>query len=284
MSRLTPYILVLLILSGCNFLQPKSRTPDENVLARVKDKYLYKKDITDAGLKFATAEDSLKIVSEYIDNWIRHQLMVLYAEENLPSDKLDIENQIEDYRESLIVYIYEKEYISQNLDTAITDLQRKEFYETNISIFTLAEDIFQIKYLKISSDSPKKDSIDIWLNNLEDEYRIRIEEYCEVYAIEYNLEDSIWINKSFLENNVSKYLVENFDLNKKKIIEFDESPFTYYFKIVNFKINETNAPFEYVRVGIDRMILNKRKFKMKQDFNVNIYKDAAKNNTFEIFN
>jgi hypothetical protein len=273
-----------MLLGSCEFLTPKSRENDKGeVLARAGSKYLYEADVRDSGLKFNSPEDSIAMIDEYIDNWVRRQLMLLYAEENLPEDILNIEQQIEDYRESLIIYTYEREYVKQNLDTTVSEYELKKDYEEQKANFILDRAVVSMQYIKLEEDAPMQDSVAIWLKSDEPVMKRSLEDYGENQALEFNLSDSIWFDTVYVARNINKELISDYNLGRNRLIEIKSTPFIWYFKINGFKIKGQTAPFFYVIPLIRQMIMNKRKIDLKKDFNDNIYKDAARNNTFEVF-
>ncbi len=274
--------LVALGLYSCQYFERKPDTGKGEPLARVENNYLYTKDIEDLGLQNATPEDSTKIITEYIDNWIRRQLLYTYAQRNLPPDKLDVEQLIEDYRQSLIIYTYEREYISQNLDTSVSEPQAREFYQANLANFQLAEDLYRMVFLRVGADAPKQDSIQIWMASEDPFARARLVDYAQTYATDYALNDSTWYTQSRITQRLTELPV-SFPVSTPYSVEWEVVPYRYYAWFTARKIKDSPAPFPYVRNDVQQMIVNKRKKQLKKEFNDNIYKDAAKNNTFEIF-
>ena len=90
-------------------------------MARVFDKYLYKADVAGVIPNGSSKQDSITLAKNYIQNWIKQQVILHKAETNLDEEKKDVEKKLEEYRNSLITYIYEKELIRQKLDTVVSD-------------------------------------------------------------------------------------------------------------------------------------------------------------------
>ena len=57
------------------------------MVAKVGNYYLYEEDIRKLLPKDYTLEDSLQIVTPYIDNWALKKLLLLKAEENISNAK-----------------------------------------------------------------------------------------------------------------------------------------------------------------------------------------------------
>ncbi|MDR0954505.1 MAG: hypothetical protein LBM20_03885 [Rikenellaceae bacterium] len=105
-------------------------------LATVGDKKLYAEDVQTlfAGM---TPEDSLKLLSSYVDSWVKQQLKIQQAELAFPDDQERITRMVDDYRNSLLIYEYEKQYIDQRLDTAVSAGEIQAYYETHPDEFRL---------------------------------------------------------------------------------------------------------------------------------------------------
>ena len=98
---------------ACNGL-----SSDDKLLVSLYDKDLYFSEISNSLPEDKT--DSAAFVQSYIDSWIKKQLLVAQAEMNLTDALKDVEDRIDDYRNSLLIYAYQQELIKQNFDTVVT--------------------------------------------------------------------------------------------------------------------------------------------------------------------
>lgn len=111
-------LALVLTLIAC---QNSSKNSDDRVIATVYDKVLHQSDLQDVMYDGISRSDSIVRTKAFIDNWIRRQLLIHQAENNIDASELDFSKQIEDYRNSLIIYKYETIMIEKNLDTVVTD-------------------------------------------------------------------------------------------------------------------------------------------------------------------
>ena len=118
MRRLVLGLTMVLALISC---QNSSKNIDDRVVATVYDKVLHQSDLQDILYPGISRSDSIVRTKAFIDNWIRRQLLIHQAEDNIDASELDFSEQIEDYRNSLIIYKYETVMIEKNLDTVVTD-------------------------------------------------------------------------------------------------------------------------------------------------------------------
>ena len=106
----------------------------DRVIATIYDKTLYQSDLQSVMYEGISTNDSIVKAKAFIDNWIRRQLLIHQAESNIDKSELDFSRQIEDYRNSLIIYKYETLLIEQNLDTVVTDAEIAKYIEDNSAI------------------------------------------------------------------------------------------------------------------------------------------------------
>src|SRR5947207_561682 len=110
------FIFSLLICVSCHYFG-KDDPSKKDAIARAYDYILYPEDLTGIVPEGASRTDSIAIVKNYIDNWIRHKSVLHKAENNLDEEKKNVQDQLEEYRNSLVTYAYETELIRQKLDT-----------------------------------------------------------------------------------------------------------------------------------------------------------------------
>lgn len=123
-------ILVLTLVSCQNFKNDGS----DKVVATIYDKVLYQSDLQSVLYEGISVNDSLVRTKAFIDSWIRRQLLIHQAENNIDKSELDFSRQIEDYRNSLIIYKYESMLIEQNLDTVVSENEIVKYIEDNSAL------------------------------------------------------------------------------------------------------------------------------------------------------
>jgi hypothetical protein len=272
--------VLFVIISACK----TSPDPGEKVVARVYDSYLYVKDLNGKLPANVSRADSSGLIKEYIDTWVRQQLLIKQAEKNLSDEDKDFTKQLEDYRNSLLIYKYETQLIKQNLDTAITDNEIADYYEKNKSNFELKENIVKVIYVKI----PRSVSIAIpklYIGSDKPTDRKKLQDFCVKYAVNYYLDDQNWLlfNDILKEIPINTYNQEEY-LKNNRTIEIQDSTFSYLLKIKGFMIKESLSPLSFEEKNIRDIIINKRKLKLIEDMKLDIYKNAVKKGDFEVMN
>lgn len=124
-------LMLVLALFSC---QNSKNGKDDKPVAAIYDKVLYQSDLQGIMYDEISTNDSLVRTKVFIDNWIRRQLLIHQAENNLDKSELDCVKEMEDYRNSLIIYKYESMLITQNLDTVVSDEEIEKYLKDNALI------------------------------------------------------------------------------------------------------------------------------------------------------
>lgn len=263
---------------------PGQDTDSGKVLARVHDQYLYERDLNKVIPMGANPADSLSISKSYIRNWIREKLVLHQAQENLPQEDMNFEKQIENYKNSLIIYQYETRLINKKLDTTISYQEVERYYENNKENFQLKENIVRINYVKLHVDSPYVKEFRELLQSNQVEDRDYLKEFSAKHANEYFLQNDAWLyfNDVVKEIPIKTYNQEAY-LKSNRFVEIQDSAYNYLVKIRDFKIKDSISPLTFEEERIEDIIINKRKIKLIEDMRKEVYQRALDNSEFEIY-
>lgn len=285
MSYALRYIIIpLLLFCACNKSQWTEK--DKGMpIAKVFDKYLYESDIAGVGKGAAKPEDSVQAVKNYVDSWIRHNLILHYAEENLPASDEELDKQLQNYKESLIIFLYEKELISQKLDTSVSEQVITDYYNKYRDKFELKTGVVKLRYVMLPKLLHLKlDSAKSWLKNPNEISQSKLKNFCNNYAVKYSIADSVWLSIE----EVGKILplesngMQNAPFSKS-FQTMGDSAYNYLVVFDDYKVKGSNAPINYVRKDIINLILNKRKLDYISQVHTNIYNDALERERFETY-
>jgi hypothetical protein len=275
------FILLLpltLLLASCG-----GDDASKDAVARVYDKYLYKSEVSRAVPYGLLPKDSAQIAQEYIDQWVRRNLVLRRAENNLTDEQKDVNQQIEDYRASLLIYAYERELVRQKLDTVVSETEIEAYYKSNPANFELKSNIIKLRYIKLPVSSPNGDKAGKWFNSSAQSDRNKLEQYCKMYAVNYLLDDANWLlfDDVLKEIPISDYSIEKFNRNQRNL-DIKDKDYRYFVSVTGFLVKESSAPLSYEKTNIRNIILNKRKIKLIEQMQRDVYNDALNEKDFEI--
>ncbi|MFI5219236.1 MAG: hypothetical protein ACHQNT_07075 [Bacteroidia bacterium] len=248
------------------------------------EKFLYRDDIAGLIQPGISPSDSLQIVKNFIDNWIKQNVVLHKAESNLDAEDKNVKKQLEEYRNSLITFAYESELIRQQLDTNVNDAEIEKYYNDNPRNFELKENIIKANFLKIKKNAPKLDKLRKWYKSDKQKDQESFEEFCHQYGVDFNLDDENWIpfDEMLKKVPIKTYDKEQF-LKHNRFIEIADSVHFYFVNIKGFMIKESLSPLSFERENIKALIINKRKLLLIQEMEHAAYEQALNNNELEIF-
>ena len=274
-------VFILSFFSSCHLID--SRRGDERI-ARVYGKYLYKSDLEGLVAPGISSADSAVIVKRYIDNWIRQQIFLYQAQANLNSEMINFERKIEDYRNSLYIFAFENELITQKLDTVITPELLEEYYERHQNEFQLRDHIVKVNFVKLPVDAPNINQVRRLIRSDNEEDMERLEEYCINHAASYFLEPDAW----FIFTDILRELPlnpsnhENF-IRNNRFIELNDQYYRYFLFIRDYRLEGSASPLTFQEDNIKAIILNHRKQTLINEYRQKLYLDAVGASAFEIF-
>lgn len=282
LKQLLPYIIGLLLIVSCT----GNSTKDENreVIARASNAFLYKDNIQDIIPYGTSSKDSLERLKKYIDSWVREALAIQKAEDNLTEEQKNVEKQLQDYRNSLITYTYEKELVKQKLDTTVSIEEIEQYYNNNRNNFELKDNIIKVVYVKVNKKAPGINKLQKWYksDNLKDKELLA--GYCHQFAENFYLDENSWLlfDDLLKEIPIQTYNKELF-LQNNRFVEVSDSLNSYFLNIKGFKIRNSLSPLSFEKENIKNIILNKRKLQLITKMKEDIYNDAANNKKIEIY-
>ncbi len=275
-------ILSMLLVSCTLF--PKKDNNKGKAVARVFDNYLYREDIANLIPAGTSANDSVEITAAYINNWVRQELLLKQAEDNLDEANSDFSKQIEQYRNSLIIYAYESELVKQKLDTVVSSGEIESYYQANQNNFHLRENIVLASFVIIRKDSPVAAKLKSLLLSNRGSDKDKLQTLCQENGADYLINDGTWMSFADLTRKIPLTVDDQQEfLSKNKYYEVKDSTSIYYVAISAFKSKETISPLSFEIENIRIILLNKRKAELLARMEDDLFSEAVKRNKYEIF-
>ncbi len=249
---------------------------EEGLLAKVYDKTLYLSEVRKQMPRGLSPEDSLVFVKEYTDGWIRESVMLHRAEQELPNEALDVQNRLEHYRRSLLIYAYEKEYAQQKLDTTVSETEIETHYQENQEDFKLADYIVKVLYIKLDKNDRQKEKVARWYKSTVKADRVELEKYCAENAVNYYNDSESWVYLNELLREVPLRLDDKQAfLEQQKSAQFEDEEFAYYLWIYDYRLKDSFSPLSLERENIKARILNLRTTELIKQMRIELLKSAS---------
>ena len=282
-SRLIAFIMIVLpALSACKAIS--SFFSGDEVVAEVGSEKLYRSDVEKLLPKGIAAEDSTRLAMQYISTWASDLIYINIAEEQLSKSEKDVTKELEDYRKSLLKYRYEQLYVNERLDTAVTDEQIQEYYESHKDMFVLPRPVLKARYLNIYTDSPAREQIRRRMSSSDIDVIVEADSLAFSAALKYTGWNAEWLDVTVLAREFGMDYASMLALRKDNWVETSgedgQSRIAY---ISDYVAGGEQAPLEYSAPTIRDMIISARKQKLIVTLEQDLLKDARDNGKFVIY-
>ncbi|MCX6311916.1 MAG: hypothetical protein NT084_09825 [Bacteroidetes bacterium] len=253
-------------------------------MARVFDYKLYVSDLRDVIPAGIPSDDSARRAENFINSWVKEKLLVHKAETNLGNEHKNVDKQLADYRNSLIIYAYEKELVRQKLDTVVSEEVIQKYYDEHPNDFELKDNILKVIYVKVDKKAPNIAKLRTLIQSIKPQDRKDLEGYCKQFGQNYFLDDDVWLlfDDLLKEVPIETYNKELF-LQNNRFVELADSSSLYFVSIRGFMTRNSHSPLAFEKENIRSIIVNQRKRDMIERMHTDLYKEAMENKDIQIY-
>ena len=278
------YIIISLLapalLFGC---KNDSNTTIDPVVATVNGEILRTSQVIEQIPDGISNEDSSYYAKQIVTNWLQQRLLVNEAETKLKGDEKEIQQELERYREELLIHRYKSSRLDEIVNKVVRFEEIEKYYNDNIDKFSLTSPIVRINYIIF----PKE----IELSNYHKKLAIsndpddigELEDYVYRFAKKYDNFNESFIYFSKIQGNldfeiddVTKFLKNN------KWIEFERGNNLHFIAIKQYMLEGETAPLDFVTEQIKSQLINQYKLDFLKEIKDSLYQDALKYNKFSI--
>jgi hypothetical protein len=273
-------LCAFLALSGCRYYE---RSVDAKFVAKVGDKTYLLKDLRSQLPPGMTKQDSLSRVNDILTRWVKKELMLKMAEENLDESQRDLSKELEEYGNALLIHRYQQQLLNQKLDTVVTAQDIRQYYDIHPEKFTLDYNIVKAVYVEIPKNVAKSDQIKRWMSENSTRSLTELESYSFQYASKYDHFNNEWTDFDKILARIPGAKDDSEQLLKRSnILQFSDLNNSYFLLVNEYILAGQKAPYDFVKDRIESLILNSRKMEFLQDLEKNIYERAKRENSFTI--
>lgn len=258
------------------------KVSQEIVVAEVSDVKLYESDLVSLFDENLSYEDSIFLRFEYIDNWVKRQLILIESDKILNENERDFSAELNSLKDDLLYQTTLQKMVLDRVDTVITDSELREFYENNQDEFELVQNLVKLRFYKISNDN--NDMSKLWndfkqnLNGINNRLKTLAESDGNYFD---NIKQWLRFDEVLKEIPINTYNQENF-LQNNKFIQVKDGGYTYFIEIVDFLIKSEIAPFEIEKEKIKMILMNQRTLSYREKIINELKQNAVKQNKIVI--
>lgn len=277
--RVTYIVFVMFLLAACNLFQEKS-VP----VAKVGDRVLTLKDLERDIPNYLDKDDSVMWADDYIKKWVERELLLMKAEENLSDQMKDVSKELEEYRNSLIIFRYKNELLKQKLDTTVNEPDIESYFNQHRESFILNRNIVRAIYIKVPVEVSSPESLKDMCATDEPGKLARLNEYCLSYAKAYDRFNDHWVPADMVLKNLPMEITDQDKLiQRNRFIESSDANYYYLVCIREYRLTGQVSPLDYVRTQIKNLIMNKQKLEFLKQIDKDVYTEGIDKNKVKLY-
>lgn len=279
MRNLFLLFFVVFSLTAC---QEKYDHMGKKPVARVGSSFLYSQDVNALIPLSLSKIDSTNFVTNYCKQWVKRKLFLAKAEQNIPYDG-HIEQMVSDYRQSLLLHVYQQQLMDQKFTEQVTEEETKDYYQQNGRYFILQRPIVKGLFMKVPiSLSTKK--LERWLQSDKQESLDLVEQFSLQKAVIYeNFYEKWLLADDIVERMPFKKMDKERLFSAKQFIELKDTAYCYYLIISEYSLEGAPEPYDFARTKIADILLKTKQVAFIEKTKQELYERSLKNNDVEYY-
>jgi hypothetical protein len=271
----------LLMLGAC---KSKNAGDLSQPVVAIEEKVLTQHQLFDAIPDGLGQEDSTIFAQNYINRWVKSQLMLRKAELNLTPEEKNIERLIEEYRTSLLTHHYQQKLIEQKYAPMITSSDMEAYYKTMTDNFKLSKPIVKGLFIKIARTAPNLQTLEKLVRSNRPSDLVELEAYCfqNAKAFESFFDDWRSID-AILSQLPREAQSQTKQIIGQKYFNTSDDQYEYYVSISDLMDEGELAPFEFVKGSIRSILLNKKRIEFVKQIEEEIYEEGLKQKVVKFY-
>jgi hypothetical protein len=273
--------LLICISISCTQQETRNENKDFGVIAKAGNERLTADDFNSDYITTGTIKDSAYNAKKVIETWAIESLFYQEARSKLTAEETQVEKQVEEYKKSLVNFIYQSKIVEANLDTVINNDEIEEYYENHRDNFILRDNIVKVNYLKVPSKAPGLVKIKklIWSASAKDKEQLI--GLCSQNAENFFMNDSTWLFLDDIKKEIPALKeFPDYNIVPGRVLEFNDEDYYYYLKVKDVKVKNGLSPINFEKQNIRKFILNNRKTQIISQYKQILLEKARANKTF----
>lgn len=252
----------------------RRQAEESPLVAQVYDYELHKSDLAGLVGEGVSAEDSVLIVNNYIEQWVRQSVLLAKAEKNVSDD---FSRQMREYRNSLLTYAYERQIVDQLLDTVVSDEEIADYYALHKEEFPLKSSIVKVVYVTAPAKSPVKAKLKALLSKqkFDEDDIVDLERMAARNGFEGYYDANVWLPFFSLQSMVPITTYnEDLFLKHNRYVTLSDDTMSYFVRFLDYKVTDEVSPLELQQNNIKSIILNHRRVELLAKLQADLLKEA----------
>ena len=268
----------LALLSVVLVLCASCRRNADPVVAQVYQYKLYSSEVQAGMPSGLSKEDSLVLVRDFIDNWVKEKLVLHEAEHRLSPREKNFDRELTEYRNSLLIQRYlDKIWMTDTANNTVSEQAISDFARSLDDRYTVEKEIVRVNYVKMPTRSDKLPLVKEILFN--EDQRVEQKEALVTMlgdSIEYLVDDDEWLYLDDLQNEIS------FQIDMQKYsgsvmrVEKEVGENTVLLVILDYRSRRSVNETKEERAAAGMLLTNQRRTQYVNQYIQELYDRALK--------
>lgn len=278
------FILLMLIPLAFITCTSGEQSDDRVRLAKVGANIIYLDEAVQGLPQGLSVKDSTTYVQQFVKSRVKELLIYDKALKNIPQGQ-DIEELVENYRRSLIIYAYQQQVLNEKMQNDISETEIQVFYENNRDRFSAGHDLIKGVFIKIPKSAPDLSKLKKLYKNSSPEAFSQIEGYCVQNGGHFEYFYDRWVILNDILDQLSYDTGKNADfLRTRSTLDVVVGDFEYLLYVDDYVLAGSTAPLEYVKEEVRNIVVNTRKTEFIHRFEQDLLREAEKKGRITYFN
>jgi hypothetical protein len=268
----------LALLSVVLVLCASCRRNADPVVAQVYQYKLYSSEVQAGMPSGLSKEDSLVLVRDFIDNWVKEKLVLHEAEHRLSPREKNFDRELTEYRNSLLIQRYlDKIWMTDTANNTVSEQAISDFARSLDDRYTVEKEIVRVNYVKMPTRSDKLPLVKEILFN-EDQRVAKKEALVTMLgdSIEYLVDDDEWLYLDDLQNEIS-FQIDMQKYNGSVLrIEKEVGENTVLLVILDYRSQRSVNETKEERAAAGMLLMNQRRSQYVNQYIQELYDRALK--------
>ncbi len=259
-----------LIISGCSPLEGIR----DKVVARVDKQKLRLSEVNLALPAGATPEDSLALLSDYLEAWARKEVKMQEAERVLGQAAVDeVERMVEEYRQSLLGYRLDQYYLGRKVDTLLSDSVVTAYWDEHRADFALDRTVVKGRIVRVPNSYRQAVRLLSLMRSSSEDRQQDFLSTCEKNNFELHIFEDSWVDFSEFLSYLPVRRDRSYDymLDSREVREMADADNRYFVQITDYLKEGSDAPFDRVGDAVRRIIFNRRRNEVIRNYEDSLY-------------
>lgn len=245
--------------------------------------YLYQDEVEAATPTRLSGKDSIDFVKAYIRSWGEDALFYKAAESNIADDEF-VQKAVEDYRQNLIINLYQDRLVRERLGKEISDSLIRSYYDREKELFVADYPLMKGLFIKVAKGNAALPKLRKQMKLAHKDDRDRIERFSLSGAVDYKYFCDTWTAVAEIAVSMPTD-ADNKILNSKpgSILEMGDERYVCLLRVDSILREGDILPMAVAQEEIKEAIYNERKAEFISTVRKDLLRRAEKKGRFKIF-